>query len=113
MSIPRSLALLGLLTFALGAAAQDVVTVGTATASNGTADVPVYIRDTSGTPLGIDKPAGSHPVVQHQGELLAGVRGECRDVQPRRDHRESLAGVGVQPVEQRRDLASRRPPGVE
>ena len=38
----------------------DVVTVGTASAAAGAAvDVPVYIRDTSGTPLGIDQPPGS------------------------------------------------------
>jgi len=40
-------------------AAQDVITVGTVQATNTTVDVPVYIRDTSGTPLGIDQPAGS------------------------------------------------------
>jgi hypothetical protein len=39
---------------------QDVITVGTATgAPNTVVDVPVYIRDTSGTPLGIDQPPGS------------------------------------------------------
>jgi hypothetical protein len=39
---------------------SDVITVGTATGSPGsTVDVPVYIRDTSGTPLGIDQPFGS------------------------------------------------------
>src|SRR5437763_6844692 len=38
----------------------DVVTVGTVNgASGGTIDVPVFIRDTSGTPLGIDQPPGS------------------------------------------------------
>jgi len=37
---------------------QDVVTVATVTGS-GAVDVPVYIRDTSGTPLGIDQPPGS------------------------------------------------------
>ncbi|HEV2718394.1 MAG TPA: hypothetical protein VG323_00125, partial [Thermoanaerobaculia bacterium] len=39
----------------------DVVTVGSvALASAGaTVDVPVFIRDTSGTPLGIDQPPGS------------------------------------------------------
>jgi len=38
----------------------DVVTVGTQNAVlGGTVDVPVYIRDTSGTPLGIDQPPGS------------------------------------------------------
>jgi hypothetical protein len=54
---------LGLL-IALPAAAQplpaDVVTVGTVSVgAGGTVDVPVYIRDTSGTPLGIDQPPGS------------------------------------------------------
>lgn len=41
------------------AAAQDVVTVGTVTASGTTVDVPISIRDVAGTPLGIDRPAGS------------------------------------------------------
>jgi uncharacterized protein YjdB len=39
--------------------AQDVVTVGTATADGPTVDVPVSIRDRSGTPLGMDQPASS------------------------------------------------------
>jgi hypothetical protein len=38
--------------------AADTVTVGTV-AGNGVVDVPVYVRDASGTPLGIDQPAGS------------------------------------------------------
>ena len=39
---------------------SDVITVGTASGAPGSVvDVPVYIRDTSGTPLGIDQPAGS------------------------------------------------------
>jgi hypothetical protein len=39
---------------------QDVVTVGSSTAQGGTTiTIPVYIRDTSGTPLGIDQPAGN------------------------------------------------------
>src|ERR1044071_9009870 len=39
---------------------QDVITVGTSTgAANTVVDVPVFIRDTSGTPLGIDQPPGS------------------------------------------------------
>jgi len=39
---------------------NDVVTAGTVTATAGTSvDVPIYIRDTSGTPLGIDQPSGS------------------------------------------------------
>ena len=58
MSLSRLLVLL-LSFLALTATAQDVITVGTATASGGTADVPVYIRDTAGTTLGIDKPVGS------------------------------------------------------
>ncbi|HEX7138218.1 MAG TPA: hypothetical protein VF219_10240 [Vicinamibacterales bacterium] len=59
MPLSRYAALFILFIVAFAAVAQDVVTVGTATANNGTADVPVYIRDTSGTPLGIDRPAGS------------------------------------------------------
>ncbi|HEV8435002.1 MAG TPA: hypothetical protein VGR95_16455, partial [Thermoanaerobaculia bacterium] len=39
--------------------AQDVVTIGSGVNSGLQVDVPVYIRDTSGTPLGIDQPAGS------------------------------------------------------
>src|SRR5213593_3173020 len=39
---------------------QDVITVGTGTVRAGqTIDVPVFIRDTSGTPLGVDQPPGS------------------------------------------------------
>jgi len=38
----------------------DVVTVGSVIgASGGTVDVPVYVRDTSGTLIGIDQPFGS------------------------------------------------------
>jgi IPTL-CTERM motif len=39
----------------------DVVTVGTipVASAGSTVDVPVFIRDTSGTPLGIDQPFGS------------------------------------------------------
>ncbi|HJQ39885.1 MAG TPA: hypothetical protein VKB93_22310 [Thermoanaerobaculia bacterium] len=38
---------------------QDVITVGSGSGPAGTVvDIPVYIRDTSGTPLGIDQPAG-------------------------------------------------------
>lgn len=40
-------------------AARDVITVGTVTATSTTVAVPVYIRDVSGTPLGVDQPAGS------------------------------------------------------
>src|SRR6266545_3555248 len=47
-------------TSALGQAA-DSVTVGTVNfaAAGSTVDVPVYIRDVSGTPLGLDQPPGS------------------------------------------------------
>jgi hypothetical protein len=53
--------LLGLLSAAPAAAqAADTVTVGAGTAPAGsTIDVPVSIRDASGTPLGIDQPPGS------------------------------------------------------
>ena len=40
-------------------AAQDVITVGTVSATGGSVDVPVSIRDVSTTPLGLDQPAGS------------------------------------------------------
>lgn len=55
------LVLLALLAISLAGAAtaQDVVTVGTVTASGTTVDVPIFIRDAGGTPLGIDRPAGS------------------------------------------------------
>lgn len=51
--------------FSLTAAAHaavvpaDVVTVATVNASGPVIDVPVYIRDVSGTPLGVDQPSGS------------------------------------------------------
>jgi len=38
---------------------KDVITVGTVLATATTVDVPVYIRDVSGSPLGLDQPAGS------------------------------------------------------
>jgi hypothetical protein len=39
---------------------SDTVTVGTVTGPRGTiVDVPVFIRDLSGTPLGVDQPPGS------------------------------------------------------
>jgi uncharacterized protein YjdB len=41
------------------AAAQDSVTVLTVNASGNSVDVPVYVRDASGTSLGRDQPAGS------------------------------------------------------
>jgi hypothetical protein len=56
-------ALLFALLAAVPSAAQppaDMVTVGTITAVPGaTVDIPVYIRDASGTPLGLDQPPGS------------------------------------------------------
>jgi hypothetical protein len=59
--IPVLLLTCVLLVSAAPAAAQalDVVTVGTVTATSSTVVVPVYIRDVSATPLGIDQPAGS------------------------------------------------------
>jgi uncharacterized repeat protein (TIGR01451 family) len=41
------------------AAPADVVTIGAGTQTGFTVDVPVYIRDSALTPLGIDQPAGS------------------------------------------------------
>lgn len=43
----------------VAAQSRDVVTVGTVTTFGPTVDVPVFIRDASGTPLGIDQPPGS------------------------------------------------------
>jgi hypothetical protein len=58
-----ALLLVGLLPAAFAVAQptpSDVVTVATVTGAPGSVvDVPVYIRDTSGTPLGIDQPFGS------------------------------------------------------
>lgn len=49
-----------ILLIAATASAQDAVTVGTVTGTPGaTVDVPVSVRDVSGTTLGIDQPAGS------------------------------------------------------
>ena len=52
-----------LMCFAAPALAQpqpsDVITIGAGTPSGLTVDVPVFIRDVSGTPLGIDQPPGS------------------------------------------------------
>ena len=45
---------------AVGQSVADVVTVGSGSAApSSTIDIPVSIRDVSGTPLGIDQPAGS------------------------------------------------------
>jgi len=52
------LLLVTLFTAAPAIAQQDGVTVGTVTASGNTVDVPVYVRDVSGTPLGRDQAAG-------------------------------------------------------
>lgn len=46
-------------TAALAQLPTDVVTVGTVVSGSSVVNVPVYIRDTAGTPLGIDQPAGS------------------------------------------------------
>jgi len=54
-----AIALLSLVFPLVAHAASDVVTVGTVTATGSTVDVPVYIRDVSGTSLGVDQPAGS------------------------------------------------------
>ncbi|HXH92660.1 MAG TPA: hypothetical protein VNN25_13845 [Thermoanaerobaculia bacterium] len=51
--------ILAFLIVAAPAIAQDAVTVGTATASGNTVDVPVYIRDVAGTTLGRDQAVGS------------------------------------------------------
>src|SRR5438128_495751 len=64
MNLLRSRSCL-LVLFSLGVAAtamaqKDVVTVGSATATGSSVDIPISIRDVSGTPLGIDQPAGSH-----------------------------------------------------
>jgi hypothetical protein len=53
-----AVALLSLLA-TIPVAAQDAVTVGTVPANGTTVDVPVFIRDVAGTPLGQDRPAGS------------------------------------------------------
>jgi len=52
-------AALFLILFAIPVFAQDVVTVDTVTAAGNTVDVPVYVRDLAGTPLGRDQAAGS------------------------------------------------------
>ena len=54
------LALLGALPAAAAVLQPDVITVGTVTASSGIVNVPVYIQDLSGTPLGVDQPPGMH-----------------------------------------------------
>jgi hypothetical protein len=62
----RAVAIIGVLAllvpaaFAAAPLPQDVVTVGSGLAApGGTIDVPVFIRDVSGTPVGIDQPPGS------------------------------------------------------
>lgn len=59
MTQPRRFVLLFFFFAVSSVAAQDVVTVDTVTVSGTTVDVPIFIRDVSGTPLGIDRPAGS------------------------------------------------------
>jgi hypothetical protein len=49
----------GLWWAAPASAQQDVVTIGTVSANGPVIVVPVYVRDVSGTPLGIDQPFGS------------------------------------------------------
>lgn len=48
------------LAFAAPLLAQDSVTVGSVTTTTSTVDVPVYIRDVEGTPLGRDRDPASH-----------------------------------------------------
>ena len=43
----------------VAATAQDVITVGSATATSNTVDIPVSVRDVGSTPLGVDQPAGN------------------------------------------------------
>jgi len=59
ISLRIALFLVAALTAVASFAQKDVVTVGTVPAAGSTVDVPVYIRDVSGTPLGMDQPAGS------------------------------------------------------
>ncbi|HET8774699.1 MAG TPA: Ig-like domain-containing protein [Thermoanaerobaculia bacterium] len=54
-----SVAAVAVLFSGLSVHAADAVTVGTVTANGSTVTVPVSIRDVSGTPLGMDRPAGS------------------------------------------------------
>src|SRR5215210_1059406 len=54
----RSLLVLALF-LATPAFAADVVTVGTVDTTSTTVDVPVFIRDGSGTPLGMDREPAS------------------------------------------------------
>ena len=52
--------LLFAVSLALPAVAQDTITIDTKSAAAGTTvDVPIYVRDVSGTPLGVDQPPGS------------------------------------------------------
>src|SRR6185503_2838496 len=56
----RSAALMSLLLGALGASAQDVLSVASTSANAGTtASVAVYLQDVAGTPLGYDAPVGN------------------------------------------------------
>ncbi|HEX3067832.1 MAG TPA: Ig-like domain repeat protein [Thermoanaerobaculia bacterium] len=57
---PRRFFVVLLLTATLPVAAQDVLTIGTTSASAGsTVAVPVYLRDVTGTPLGTDAGSGN------------------------------------------------------
>jgi len=52
--------LAGFLTAGIATPVKDIVTVGTVNGPQfSVVDVPVFIRDTSSTPLGLDQPAGS------------------------------------------------------
>src|SRR6478609_8512072 len=59
ISLRIALFLAAALTAVASFAQKDAVTVGTVPAAGSTVDVPVYIRDVSSTPLGMDQPAGS------------------------------------------------------
>jgi len=64
-NVMRNALFIAILTLGLPAglaaqSAQDVITIGSGSGEPGTVvDIPVFIRDTSGTPLGIDQPSGS------------------------------------------------------
>src|SRR5258708_18613127 len=54
-----SMTILGGLPAAAAVLPHDIVTVGTVQTFGGAVDVPVFINDLSGTPLGLDQPPGS------------------------------------------------------
>jgi hypothetical protein len=62
MNFRSRIAVAAMAVFGLAASlfAQDAVTVGTVNTTASTVDVPVYIRDVAGTPLGKDRDPSSH-----------------------------------------------------